>query len=51
MMMTVYQIVVILLIVLCIVCILGSENDKEFRNIMAAVLIACILSLPLTFIF
>lgn len=51
-MVLIYQVIVILLMILCPICIVGADKDeKELRNIMAAILIACVFSFPLTMIF
>lgn len=46
----IYQIIVVLLMILCSIFIVGTD-DKDIRNVMAAVLIACVFSFPLTLIF
>lgn len=51
-MILVYQIIVVLIMILCCLCIVGADKEeKDLRNIMAAVLIACVFSFPLTMIF
>lgn len=51
-MVLIYQIIVILLMIICPICIVGADKEeKEIRNAMTAVLIACVFSFPLTLIF